>query len=93
LEKLGYTLRKNRDKCEDERTNRAHSDIRWQQVPRLKKLWAMRSTTQAASTESVSLRRLVGGVARGPLWRGTRLEAIGPIGQGPALTIAVFVKW
>jgi len=30
-------LRKNRDKCEDKRTNRAvHYDIRWQQVPCLK---------------------------------------------------------
>jgi len=31
LKKLGYTLRKNRDKCEDKRTNRAvHYDICWQ---------------------------------------------------------------
>ena len=38
-------------------------------------------TTEAAAIESVRLRlrRLVG-VARGPLWRGVRLEAIGPIG-------------
>jgi len=37
VKKLGYTLRKNRDKCEDKRTNRAvHYDIRWQQVSRLK---------------------------------------------------------
>jgi len=47
-------LRKNRDKCEDKRTNRAvHYDIRWQQASRLKKLWATPSTTQAASIESV----------------------------------------
>jgi len=56
--------------------------------PVLKKLWATRSTTQAASIESVSLRRLMIGVSRGPLWRGARLEAIGPIGKGPVLTFS-----
>jgi len=73
LKNLGYTLRKNRDKCEDKRTNRAvHFDIRWQQVPHLKNC----GTTQADSVESVSLRRPVI-VERGPFWRGARFEAIG----------------
>jgi len=40
----------------------------------LKKLWATPSTTQAASIEGVSLRRLVVGVSRGPI-RSNRLRA------------------
>jgi len=43
-----------------------------------------RHYTQAASIESVNLRRLVG-VARSPLWRGAQLEEIGQIGLKPAL--------
>jgi len=40
--------------------NRAfHFNFHWQREPRLKKLWTL---TQAASIESVSLRRLVGWV-------------------------------
>jgi len=55
--------------------NRAfHFNFHWQRAPRLKKLWTL---TQAASIESVSLRRLVG-AARDSLWRGARLEANGP---------------
>jgi len=46
---------------------------------RLKYCGPRAGTTQAASIESVRLRRLVG-VARAPLWRGARLEAFGPIG-------------
>ena len=42
-------------------------------------MWAPRWHYKVASIESVSLPRLVG-VARGPLWRGAWLEAIGPIG-------------
>ena len=53
----------------------------------LKTLDPRRHNTQATSIESVRLRWLVGG-ARGPLWRGTRLEEIGQIGLKPALTMA-----
>jgi len=42
-------------------------------------LAARAGVTHAASIESATLRRLVG-VARGPLRRGSRLEAIGPTG-------------
>jgi len=42
-------------------------------------LWTRFGITLTASTESVSLHRLVR-VARGPLRRGARLEAISPIG-------------
>jgi len=44
--------------------------------------------TQAASMEGFSLCRLVG-VARGPLRRGTQLEAIGPISSSPALVVDI----
>jgi len=61
-----------------------HFDSRWQRAPRLKKTVgpATRTgATHAASIKSVTLRRLVG-EARGPLPRGARLKAIGPIGKG-----------
>jgi len=45
-------------------------------------------TTQAASIESISLHTFVV-VARRLLWRGARLDAIGPIGQRPALHINI----
>jgi len=57
-----------------------HYDIRWQQAPCLKKTGPRACTTQAASIKSVSLRRIVGGVARGPVWCEVRLEAISPTG-------------
>ena len=55
--------------------------FRWQLTPRIKTAGpaACTGATHAASIESVTVRRLVG-VARGPLRRGARLEAIGPIG-------------
>ena len=49
-------------------------------LPRLKNCGPRAGATQAASKESVNLRRLVRGAARGPLWRVVRLEAICPIG-------------
>ena len=55
-----------------------HYMVRWQQGPRQKNSVHRPGATQAASNESISLRRLAG-VARGPLCRGARLEAIGPI--------------
>ena len=61
------------------RKRAAHFYFRWQRAPR-KYCGSHAGTTQAVSIESVSLRRLAVGEARGPLWRGTRLEAIGPIG-------------
>jgi len=46
--------------------NRAvHYDLRWQQAPRLKNCGPRDGITQAASIESVNLRRLVGGIVRG----------------------------
>ena len=49
-------------------------------VQRLKNCGPRAGITQAASMESVNLRGLVRGEARGPLWHGVRLEVIGPIG-------------
>jgi len=51
---------------------------------RLKNCGLRSGAAQAALMEIVSLRRFVG-VARAPLRRGARLEAIGPIGSRPAL--------
>jgi len=55
-----------------------HFDFRWQRIIRYGPR-ARAGTTQESSIESVSLRRIVD-VARGPLRRGARLEAISPIG-------------
>jgi len=66
------------------RNRGAHFDFRWQRTPR-KYCGSHVGTTQAVSIESVSLRTVGSYYAK----RGARLEAIGSIGYGPALCLAV----
>jgi len=62
----------------------------WQRGPRLKNTVGPAPGPHMQLWMKVCLRKLVG-VARGPLWRGARLEAIGPIGSRPALTTGIAV--
>ena len=55
-------------------------------IPRSSLLFSLAKTPQKNCASRISLRRSTG-APRGPLQRGARLEAIGLIGQRPALTM------
>jgi len=82
LKKLVYALTKNSYRCYDQITrNRAvNFDFPWQRAPHLKLLCVPRRRCTSSFDWKCKFATLVQGVARGPLWRRARLEAIGPIG-------------
>jgi len=97
LKKLSYTLSKNNSHCYDERSNfkgvknfAVNFEFRWQRAPRLKVLWIPHRRYTSSFDWKCKFARLIVGAARGTLWRWARLEAISPIGQGPALYLGIW---
>jgi len=65
-------------------------NFRWQRAPRIRLLWVPRRNYTSSFDWKCKFARLAQGVARGPLWRGARLEAIGLVGFGLALDLVLY---